>query len=372
MFKLNKTAYCNIPKSIEEKLPRKLHNQKNHPIEIIKNHIYGYFSKLDKYKFYMFDDLSPIVSVENNFDKLLIPKNHVARSPSDTYYVNENEVLRTHTSAHQNDLLNDKYTSFLVTGDVYRKDEVDARHYPVFHQMEMLTLIDDNVDAEQELKMVLSGLVEYLFPNCEYRFNPDYFPFTHPSFEIEVKYNGNWLEILGCGIVQPKILENNNIYGKKAIAAGFGLDRLVMIFGCIPDIRYLWSTHERFLNQFADGKIVKFQPYSEVSSQIRDISFFVLKDSLEIEEKTNKQLKWSDENNFYELVREHSGDMMEEVKLTDSFYNKKLDKYSRTYRLTYSPNGPDLKDPGEFFNVVNKIQDNLRDNVKECMKIELR
>jgi phenylalanyl-tRNA synthetase alpha chain len=372
MFKLNKTEYCNIPQSIEDKLPRKLHNQKNHPIEIIKNHIYNYFAKLENYKFFMFDDLSPIVSVEDNFDKLLIPEKHPARSKSDTYYVNEKEVLRTHTSAHQNELLTKDYKSFLVTGDVYRKDEVDARHYPVFHQMEMLTLIDDNLDAELELKKMLSGLVDYLFPGCEYRFNPDYFPFTHPSFEIEVKYNGNWLEILGCGVVQPKILENNGFHGKKAIAAGFGLDRLVMIFGNIPDIRYLWSTHERFLGQFADGKLVKFQPYSELPSQNRDISFFVSQDKLEIEEMTNKQLKWLDENDFFELVREYAGDMMEEVKLTDSFYNKKLNKYSRTYRLVYSPNGPDVKDGGEFFNLVNKIQDNLREKVQSRMKIELR
>lgn len=371
-MKLNKTEYSNMPKSIETKLPKKLHNQKNHPIEIMKNYIYGYFSKLDNYKFNMFDDLSPIVSVKSNFDDLLIPNDHVCRSKSDTYYVNENEVLRTHTSAHQNELLNNNYTSFLVTGDVYRKDEIDSRHYPVFHQMEMLTLIDENLDPEQELIKILSGLVEYLFPGCEYRFNKDYFPFTHPSFEIEVKYNGSWLEILGCGVVQPKILENNNILGKRAIAAGFGLDRLVMIFCNISDIRYLWSTHDRFLSQFSNGKIVTFQPYSELPSQIRDISFFILKDKLEIKENTNNQIKWSEENDFYELVRETAGDMMEEVKLTDSFYNKKLNKYSRTYRLIYSPNDPELKDGGEFFNTVNKIQDNLRIKVQESIKIELR
>lgn len=371
MFKSRKTDYSNIPKLIEDKLPKKLHNQKNHPIEIMKNHIYDYFSKLNKYKFYMFDDLSPIVSVEDNFDKLLIPQNHPARSKSDTYYVNEKEVLRTHTSAHQNELLNTHHTSFLVTGDVYRKDEIDSRHYPVFHQMEMLTLIDENANAEKELKEILSGLVEYLFPGCEYRFNDDYFPFTHPSFEIEVRYNNTWLEILGCGIVQPKILENNNIFGKQAIAAGFGLDRLVMIFSNIPDIRYLWSTHERFLSQFANGKIVKFQPYSELPSQIRDISFFISRDKLEIEENTNKQIKWFEENDFYELVRETAGDMMEEVKLTDSFYNKKINKYSRTYRLIYSPNDPEMKNGGEFFNIVNDIQNTLRVKTKD-LQIELR
>jgi phenylalanyl-tRNA synthetase alpha chain len=368
---MNKTEYCNIPKSIEDKLSRKLHNQKNHPIEIIKRHVYDYFLNLKTYKFDVFDDLDPIVSIEDNFDKLLIPKDHPARSKSDTYYVNENQVLRTHTSAHQNKLLSDKYTSFLITGDVYRKDEVDAKHYPVFHQMEMLTIVDDNKDAEQELNKLLSGLVEYLFPNCEYRFNPDYFPFTEPSFEIEVKYNDSWLEILGCGIVQQQILNNNNIFNKKAIAVGFGLDRLAMIFGNITDIRYLWSTHERFLSQFADGKINKFQPYSELPSQTRDISFYVPKIKLDID-GNNDQNKWFDENDFCELAREFAGDVLEEVKLLDSFYNKKIDKYSRTYRMFYSPNDPSVKNPAEFFDIVNTIQDSLRNKVSSSLNVELR
>ena len=360
---LSKTDYSNIPQSIEDKLNRKLHNQKNHPIEIIKNHIYNYFNSLTNYKFETFDDLNSIVSIKDNFDNLLIPMEHPARSKSDTYYLNENYVLRTHTSAHQNELLTKGLKSFLVTGDVYRKDEIDACHYPIFHQMEMLTLIDDNLDPEDEIKSLLKGLVEYLFPNCEYRFNDDYFPFTHPSFEIEVKYNNKWMEILGCGVVHPKILENNGILNQKAIACGFGLDRLVMIFSNIPDIRYLWSTHEKFLNQYANGKLNTFQTYSILPSQTRDISFYI--SNLEGD-------KWLDENDFFELVRDNTNDMTEEVKLIDCFYNKKLGKYSRTYRLTYSSNDPDLKDGGEFYDMINKIQNILRDKLANSMKIQLR
>lgn len=369
---LKKTAYCNIPQSIEDKLSRKLHNHKNHPIEIIKNHIYKYFAELEKYRFKMFDDLNPVVSIEANFDSLLIPADHPARSKSDTYYVNEFEVLRTHTSAHQNELLKSGYTSFLVTGDVYRKDEIDTRHYPVFHQMEMLTLVDDKFDAEDELKQILSGLVNYLFPGCEYRFNSDYFPFTHPSFEIEVKYMDKWLEILGCGVVHPKILENNGQQGKKAIAAGFGLDRLVMIFCGIADIRYIWSTHERFLNQFASGKLVTFQPYSELPSLTKDLSFYVPEDKLVIGEDGSTQEKWLDENDFFELAREYSGDMMEEVRLIDTFHNKKIKKYSRTYRFTYSPNAPNIKNGSEFLEIINRMQDTVRTKLQSEIMIELR
>ena len=376
---LNKTEYNNIPKFIEDKIDRKLHLQQNHPICILKNHVYNYFNNLENYKFEIFDNFDPVVNIIDNFDKLLIPQNHPARSKSDTYYVNEHQVLRTHTSAHQNELLSEGHHSFLVTGDVYRKDEIDSRHYPIFHQMEMLTIINDDVDAEVELKGILSGLVKYLFPDCNFRFNPDYFPFTNPSFEIEVEYKGKWIEILGCGIVEPKILENNNLNGKKAIAVGFGIDRLVMIFADIPDIRYLWSEHERFLNQFSDGKLNKFIPYSELPNQSRDISFFIPNNKIDVDNTINQvqvqvqvQTKWVDENDFFELIRNNVGDFMEEVKLIDSFYNKKLQKHSRTYKLTYSPNGPNMKDSGIFTKLVNTLQDNLRVIMDKEMDVKLR
>ena len=122
----------NITPSIQAKIGRNLHNQKNHPLEIIKSKIYEFFSE----DFGKFDDFNPIVNIEDNFDKLLIEKDHPSRGMSDTYYVDENKVLRTHTSAHQNELMESGHRKFLVTGDVYRKDEIDSSHYPVFHQME--------------------------------------------------------------------------------------------------------------------------------------------------------------------------------------------------------------------------------------------
>lgn len=369
---LNLNSYNNVPAFIKDKINKKLHNQKNHPIQIIKSYIYDHFKSITKYQFDIFDDLNPVVSTVDNFDKLLIPESHPARGKSDTYYINETEVLRTHTSAHQNELLSKGHTSFLVTGDVYRKDEIDSRHYPVFHQMEMFTIIDDEDDPELELKKVLTGLVQHLFPDCNYRLNPDYFPFTNPSFEIEVEYNGKWIEILGCGIVESAILENNNIFNKKAIACGFGIDRLVMIFSGISDIRYLWSTHERFLTQFSDGKLNKFVPYSELPNQSRDVSFFV-NDNGKIEiNELGEQFKWIDENDFFELIRNTVGDSMEEVKLIDSFHNKKLQKYSRTYKLVYSPDDPDMKDSGEFTKYCNILQNKLRTILQQDMDITLR
>jgi phenylalanyl-tRNA synthetase alpha chain len=371
-----KTDYSNIPPSIVSKIGRNLHNQKNHPIEIIKNRIYKYFDDLSDYKFEKFDDLLPFASIEDNFDKLLIPKDHPARNKSDTYYVNENLVLRTHTSAHQNELLTKGYKNFLVTGDVYRKDEIDSKHYPVFHQMEGIGQVPIGVDSESELRRILNGLVKHLFPGCEYRFNKDYFPFTEPSLEIEVKYRGDWLEILGCGVMHKDIVKNNELTG-DFWAWGIGIDRLCMLFFDIPDIRYLWSEHSRFLDQFKEGKIIKFKSYSKLPTQYKDISFWIPKEKIIqiIEMDSGKEMeikKWLEENDFFELVREVGRDWIAEVKLMDEFYHSKKQAHSRMYRIIYSPNDPSLKNPGMFTELINKYQNTIGKQVIEYLDVELR
>ena len=118
-------SYCNVPPNIVKRIGRNLHLQKNHPLctikGIIQNHIMIQQNKnKNKNLFAILDDINPIVSTVNNFDSLLIPPHHVSRSPSDTYYINQQTVLRTHTSAHQTTLLSQGHDSFLVTGDVYR------------------------------------------------------------------------------------------------------------------------------------------------------------------------------------------------------------------------------------------------------------
>lgn len=352
-----KTEFSNIPKSIESKLNRQLHNQKGHPLEIIKHHIYKYFDSLPDYKFEHFDNLPPFVDVKQNFDNLLIPANHVSRSRSDTYYINENQVLRTHTSAHQVELLSNGHNCFLVTGDVYRKDEIDSNHYPVFHQMEGVVKVNQN--PKEELLKILNGLIEYLFPGCEYRTNNDYFPFTDPSYEYEVKYNDKWLEVLGCGVMHSKIIETSNLVGSY-VAFGLGLERLAMVLFNIPDIRYFWTDNPKFLEQFKDGKITEFQPYSELPSQTRDISFWVPDD------------EWKQENDFFDVARESMKDNVEQIKLFDKFFHPKLKKYSRTYRITYSSDDPKLKDPADFTVLCNTIQDAFRLLVQSKLNLELR
>jgi len=328
---------------------RNIHNQKNHPIEIIKRKIYEFFGD----NFEKFDNLSPKVTVEENFDKLLIPKDHPARGTSDTYYVDSNTVLRTHTSAHQNELLKKGYKSFLVTGDVYRKDEINSCHYPVFHQMEGLHIVDDDDNVIEDITTTIKGLVAYLFPGCVYRINDDYFPFTEPSFEVEVKFNGEWLEIMGGGIVRNKILENNGILDKKAWAFGLGLERLAMILFKIPDIRYFWTEDERFINQFSFGNIVEFKEYSKYPPCSKDISFWI-----------NDEYNF---NNFCEIVRELGGDIIEDISKIDEFTNKKTNKTSHCYRIVYRSNDRSLTNEE-----VDEIQTKIRNESEEKLLLELR
>jgi phenylalanyl-tRNA synthetase alpha chain len=332
----------NVPDGIKSKIGMCLHNKKGHPLQIIKERIYGYLDTKTQLGFKKYDDFDSKVSVNDNFDLLLIPKNHPSRSRSDTYYITDEMVLRTHTSAHQNQLLEEGQTSFLVTGDVYRKDEIDSHHYNIFHQMEGVYLLPDHEssvdDCVKLLKSTLAGLVTYLFPGREYRFNSDYFPFTDPSFEIEVKFGEKWLEILGCGVIHPDILTRLKIK-QKGFAWGLGLERLAMILFDIQDIRLFWTQDERFLEQFsvmtADSEIVQFKPFSKIKPITKDISFWIPPQEItESEDSLTKKkiFAWTQVNEFYEWVRDVCGDHVESVQVLDSFYHPKKKMHSMTFR----------------------------------------
>ncbi len=358
--------FSNVPTFVFEKLDKNIYKIKNHPLEIIKRKIYDYFNtKYNNWSY--FENLPKYVNIEDNFDKLLIPKNHPSRSKSDTYYINENQVLRTHTTAHQTTLLEEGHDNFLICGDVYRKDEVDSCHYYVFHQFEGVKLwdINDEIDMEKELVQLLSGLCEILFPGCEYRVKPDYFPFTNPSFEIEVNYNNKWLEILGCGIIQREILNNAKRNNKKGIAWGLGLERLAMILFDIPDIRYFWMNDSKFLSQFSSGNITKFIPFSPLKPIYKDVSMFV-----KLDDVVNN--KWIKENDLYQQILSLTDDWIEKITICDFFYNEKINKYSICFRITYSPKDYKITNPGEFNEIVNKIQNDLVINLKTIDWIEIR
>ena len=200
-----------------------------------------------------------------NFELLNIPKNHPARDAQDTFYIDDNIVLRTHTSPMQaRTMLSRKPPIRIICpGRVYRADEVDATHSPVFHQLEGLVIDEDVTMAD--LRGTLNAFAERLYgKGITTRFRPSFFPFTEPSAEVDLtcvacKGEGcrvckgtGWIEVLGCGMVNPKVLEMCGIDSKKysGFAFGIGLERIAMQRYKVPDMRLLYEGDMRFLGQF--------------------------------------------------------------------------------------------------------------------------
>ena len=194
-----------------------------------------------------------IESEEYNFDMLNIPATHPAREMHDTFYVDGmKSVLRTHTSPVQVRCMLEKQgpMAFVSPGKVYRKDD-DATHLPMFHQIEGI-FIDENVSFAH-LKDLIYKICHSLFgEEAKLRFRPSYFPFTEPSAEVDVLFGDKWLEILGCGVVNPKVLENCKIDSKKysGLAFGLGIERIAMLKYEVNDIRDFYKSNLDFLRQF--------------------------------------------------------------------------------------------------------------------------
>merc|ERR1712023_538285 len=129
--------------------------------------------------------------------------------------------------------------------------------------------------AETELKDILSGLAKHIFGDVEMRWNEDYFPFTEPSFELEVRFEEKWLEVLGCGVIHDEVYSNANMDGRIGWAFGLGLERLAMVLFGIPDIRLFWTDDPRFHSQFTKGVLNKFVPYSKYPICYKDVSFWL-------------------------------------------------------------------------------------------------
>lgn len=376
--------WTNITPKIISKLGRNLLWKRNHPICIVKQRIinffhqkYGAYAGSSSPLFSAYEDFSPVVSKQQNFDDLLIPQDHVARSKSDNYYINQDYLLRTHTSAHQTELIRAGLPAFLVFGDVYRRDKIDSTHYPVFHQCEGVRLFtkyqlfpgsdvvpspsatppgegesvlqqpqlfaqhERTADHQETLTMEASKMLEYDLKLCledlvtclfakkmKTRWILEYFPFTHPSWELEVEHNGKWIEILGCGVIEQKLNVNAGCTDRVGWAFGIGLDRIAMMLYDIPDIRLLWSEDERFIKQFdvASKGIdysFSFKPYSNYTPLYNDISFWL------------KDPEAFNENDFCDLVREIGGDLVEQVECFDTYNCPKTGRTSKAFNLTF-------------------------------------
>ncbi|XP_025115953.1 phenylalanine--tRNA ligase, mitochondrial-like isoform X1 [Pomacea canaliculata] len=394
-------SLTNISPRVLSKVGQNLHREHGNPLYLIRKRIENYFYKNFVNRrgnpiFSIYDNISPVVTLEQNFDSLLVPEAHVSRAPSESYYINSDYMLRAHTSAHQRDLIRSGLNAFLVIGDVYRRDAIDATHYPVFHQVEGVRLFSQNEQLftkvrdstnlsifetegkrmpdkqedhsmeaakllEHSLKNTLMGLALHLFGrDTEARWVDAYFPFTHPSWELEIKHQGEWLEVLGCGVVEQKILQSAGIQDQVGWAFGLGLERLAMKLYSIPDIRLFWSKDSGFLSQFdvSDPDTpIRYKPISVYPQCINDISFW-------LPASTDTAFCVND---FYELVRNIGGDLVEQVYLIDEFFHPKKQRASHCYRIVYRHLERTLTQEE-----VNVIHAKIEEEAKRLFRVEVR
>lgn len=449
-YPLDETS--NVPRSILSHIDRRLHTEENHPICIIRELIERRFPR-PIYGNYL--DAQPVVTTSQNFDILGFPPDHPGRSRTDTYYVNKDQVLRTHTSAHQQGLfkklaMNEKLlmpeTGYTLTADVYRRDAVDRSHYPAFHQMEgarlwnrqessitktrskkqpaesngsppdtalivkadFEALPEHDIKVEDpnppyhpernplqteyhspeeveamaaHLKRSLEGVVVEVFSKAReaaiaagdsstrsevplrVRWIEAHFPFTSPSWELEVFWQNEWLELLGCGIVKQELLINSDCQDRIGWAFGMGLERTAMLLFGVPDIRLFWSKDPRFTSQFEAGKISRFVPFSKYPACYKDIAFWLRSTS----SAAGGAMPSFHENDMMEAVRDVAGDLAEDVRMVDEFVNAKTGRKSLCYRINYRSLERTLTNEE-----VNGLHEQVRKELVEKCGVELR
>ena len=458
-------ATTNLSPSILNTVDRNIYAIPNHPICITRRLIESVF-QAPVYRNHI--AVNPVVTTHENFDVLGFPQDHPGRSRTDTYYVNSDHVLRTHTSAHQHaafeymskthDMSNNPEPGYTICADVYRRDSIDRSHFPVFHQMEgartwklkythpkmtrytamvnrrekMQIALDQfprhnlhvndvatfDYDTnppqaehdEQEVRLMvrhlqasLEQLIARVFTAAKeggvgnanqsgepirVRWIQAYFPFTSPSFEVEVYWQGEWLELLGCGIVKQSILNNAGLRDRVGWAWGLGVERLAMLLFGIPDIRLFWSQDKRFLDQFQMGKVKKFEPFSKYPACYKDIAFWINAspaaaspvgaetgssaavaaggDSTKASPAETQSAAFH-ENDVMEIVRDIGGSLIEDVKLVDEFVHPTSGRKSLCYRINYRSLERTLTN-----DEINKMHDRVAASLKDNLGVELR
>ncbi|KAK4635727.1 Phenylalanine--tRNA ligase, mitochondrial [Fulvia fulva] len=443
--------WTNVPPSILKHYGKKLHVQPNHPLSITRTLIESAFPGFNHH-----NDLTPVVTVRQNFDSLGFAQDHPGRSRTDTYYVNKDTVLRTHTSAHEVDIFRSNASNgYTISADVYRRDAVDRSHYPVFHQIEGALTWDRNAFSSREavtkqiwagleklpkhdlvvddpnptfhpvrnplqtdyhsaeeaeavaahLKRSLENMVVTIFAEADkalaaaghgaeveqeplkVRWVEAFFPHTSPSWELEVWWRGDWLEVLGCGVIDQPLLNRADVSSRIGWAFGIGLERIAMLLFGIPDIRLFWSNDQRFLSQFDESKPTRrFQPFSKYPAAPRDVSFWLPKSGPVVvetpasvssapspaggqptEPPTIAQAPAFHENDLMEVVRNTAGDSVEDVALIDDFTHPKTGRHSLAYRITYRSLEKTLTNEE-----ANALHEQIRQELVSRFGVELR
>lgn len=230
-----------------------------HPVMSTMDKIIEYFIALN----FSVED-GPVVEDDfHNFEALNLPKYHPARDMQDTFYFKDNMLLRTHTSPVQvRTMLKQKPpVRMICPGPVFRPD-LDLTHTPMFHQIEGLVVEEGNNISFANLKSILEEFLQYMFGDVKVRFRPSFFPFTEPSAEVDISCifcggngcrvcsNTGWLEVLGCGIVDPNVYKAVGYENVSGYAFGLGIERFAMLLHKIPDLRSLFEGDLRLLEQF--------------------------------------------------------------------------------------------------------------------------
>jgi phenylalanyl-tRNA synthetase alpha chain len=347
------------------KLPD-LTKKENSPVKILVDQII----KLPRFKDFDLIDFPRIVTVEEDFDLLNTPKDHPNRKETDSYFLDEKYLLRTETTVMWSYYLKKKevleklekqgWLGALSAGIVFRKDEIDRNHFPAFHQIDGLHICkkSQKIITQKDLEDVLVDIGKSLFgENLEWKFIIDSFPFTDPSVEMDIKLSEQWMEVVGAGLVHQQVLKNFGLDPEvyNGWAFGFGIERLAMVKMGITDIRILWSDDLRITSQFQDinSQYKEVSKYPETS---RDISFAIDKNI--------------DLNNYYEIIRDFADNLIEEVKIIDSYENEEKfgkDKKSYTFRIVYR--SPERTLTNEE---INKIQEEIRKRTKKELQALIR
>lgn len=235
-----------------------------HPISTVMDEIIDFFKNLN----FSVED-GPLVEDDfHNFEALNLPKFHPARDMQDTFYFNDGNLLRTHTSPVQIRTMLElkkqdtfKPIRMIAPGSVFRRD-LDLTHTPMFHQVEGLVVEQGNKVSFANLKYILETFLQHMFGDVKVRFRPSFFPFTEPSAEVDIscifcKAEGcrvcsqtGWLEVLGCGIVDENVFKAVGYENVSGYAFGLGVERFAMLLHKIPDLRSLFAGDTRLLKQF--------------------------------------------------------------------------------------------------------------------------
>ncbi|KAI9934981.1 hypothetical protein ASPWEDRAFT_116590 [Aspergillus wentii DTO 134E9] len=435
-----KDEWTNTPETILSHVGRRLYLDENHPLAITRKLIESQFPTPI---YGNYSEQNPVVSTELNFDVLGFPLDHPGRSRTDTYYINDKTVLRTHTSAHEqayfqqmnrNEKTRPEEVGYTLVADVYRRDAIDRSHYPVFHQMEGARLwkrpeteplkhsaetaaaimkdvnsipahdvavedpnptfhpernpLQDGQHSVEEteamaahLKRSLEQMVIKIFTEAskaaastagaepeplKVRWVEAYFPWTSPSWELEVFWQGDWLEVLGCGIIRQNLLNNSDVPHRIGWAFGLGLERIAMLLFNIPDIRLFWSRDERFLSQFKAGQITRFEPFSKYPACYKDVAFWLPSASVSSGSAAGGAMPVH-ENDVMEIVREMAGNLVEDVQLIDEFTHPKTHRKSMCYRINYRSLERTLVNEE-----VNDLHEKVRGKLVDLLSVELR